>query len=137
MITSSGHSEHPVVRWRASNTCYLQEARRQLGNLVAGIGGHGARRSVAGGREVARQQAEEGGVRTGGVQVDAEAGGPGECGEAPHPVCAGTSVDAVDKVLSVLELSRQLGMRYNTAWSLKHNLRQVMKERDDTCPLGG
>ena len=86
---------------------------------------------------MARQQAEEGGARTGGVQVDAEAGGPGECGEAPHPVCAGTSVDAVDKVISVLELSRQLGMRYNTAWSLKHNLRQVMKERDDTCPLGG
>ena len=28
-------------------------------------------------------------------------------------------------------------MSHNTAWSLKHKLTQVMKERDDTRPLGG
>ena len=39
--------------------------------------------------------------------------------------------------ISALELSRQLGVSYNTAWSLKHKLMQVMKERDDTRPLGG
>ena len=39
--------------------------------------------------------------------------------------------------ISGLELSRQLGVSYNTAWSLKHKLMQVMKERDDTRPLGG
>ena len=39
--------------------------------------------------------------------------------------------------ISALELSRQLGVSYNTAWSLEHKLMQVMKERDDTRPLGG
>jgi len=39
--------------------------------------------------------------------------------------------------ISGLELSRQLGVSYNTAWSLKHKLMQVMKERHDTRPLGG
>jgi len=39
--------------------------------------------------------------------------------------------------VSALELSRQLGVSYNTAWSMKHKLMQVMKERDDTRPLGG
>ena len=39
--------------------------------------------------------------------------------------------------ISGLELSRQLRVSYNTAWSLKHKLMQVMKERDDTRPLGG
>ncbi len=39
--------------------------------------------------------------------------------------------------ISALDLSRQLGVSYNTAWSLKHKLMQVMKERDDTRPLGG
>ena len=28
-------------------------------------------------------------------------------------------------------------MSYNTAWKVKHKLMQVMKERDDTRPLGG
>lgn len=39
--------------------------------------------------------------------------------------------------ISALELHRQLGVSYNTAWSLKHKLMQVMKERDDGQPLGG
>ena len=38
--------------------------------------------------------------------------------------------------ISALELSRQLAVSYNTAWKVKHNLMQVMKERDDTRPLG-
>lgn len=36
-----------------------------------------------------------------------------------------------------LELHRQLGVAYNTAWSLKHKLMQAMKERDDSQPLQG
>ena len=36
-----------------------------------------------------------------------------------------------------MELSRQLSVSYNTAWKVKHKLMQVMKERDDTRPLGG
>ena len=39
--------------------------------------------------------------------------------------------------ISALELSRQLSVSYNTAWKVKHKLMQVMKERDDTRPLGG
>ena len=39
--------------------------------------------------------------------------------------------------VSALELSRQLSVSYNTAWKVKHKLMQVMKERDDTSPLGG
>ena len=39
--------------------------------------------------------------------------------------------------ISALDLSRQLGVSYNSAWSVKHKLVQVMKERDDTRPLGG
>ena len=39
--------------------------------------------------------------------------------------------------ISALELSRQLSVSYNTAWKVKHKLMQVMKERDDTHPLGG
>ena len=39
--------------------------------------------------------------------------------------------------VSALELSRQLSVSYNTAWKVKHKLMQVMKERDDTRPLGG
>ena len=39
--------------------------------------------------------------------------------------------------ISALELGRQLGVSYPTAWSLKHKLMQVMKERDDTRPLSG
>lgn len=39
--------------------------------------------------------------------------------------------------VSALELSRQLGLSYNSAWLLKHKLMQAMKEHDDTRPLGG
>ena len=39
--------------------------------------------------------------------------------------------------ISALELSRQLSVSYNTAWKVKHKVMQVMKERDDTRPLGG
>ena len=39
--------------------------------------------------------------------------------------------------ISALELKRQLGVNYVTAWSIKHKLMQVMKERDDSRPLAG
>ncbi len=39
--------------------------------------------------------------------------------------------------VSALELKRQLGVSYCTAWSIKHKLMQVMKERDDSQPLAG
>ena len=39
--------------------------------------------------------------------------------------------------ISTLELSRQFSVSYNIAWKVKHKLMQVMKERDDTRPLGG
>lgn len=39
--------------------------------------------------------------------------------------------------VSALSLSRQIGVSYNTAWSIKHKLMQVMKERDDTLQLDG
>mgnify|MGYP000444467178 CR=1 FL=1 len=39
--------------------------------------------------------------------------------------------------VSSLALMRQLGVSYNTAWSLKHKIMQVMKERDDSQPLSG
>jgi len=39
--------------------------------------------------------------------------------------------------ISALALARQLGVCYNTAWSIKHKLMQVMKERDDSQPLTG
>ena len=39
--------------------------------------------------------------------------------------------------ISALELSRQLGISYNAAWSMKHKLMQAMKERDDKTPLNG
>ncbi len=39
--------------------------------------------------------------------------------------------------ISALELSRQLGVSYNTAWRVKQKLMQAMKERDDESPLGG
>jgi ribosomal protein L37AE/L43A len=41
------------------------------------------------------------------------------------------------KSLSALQLSRDLGVSYNTAWKLKHNILQVMLERcDDRCLSG-
>lgn len=39
--------------------------------------------------------------------------------------------------LSALALKRQIGVSYNTAWSMKHKIMQVMKERDDRKPLSG
>jgi hypothetical protein len=39
--------------------------------------------------------------------------------------------------LSALALKRQLGVSYNTAWSVKHKVMQAMKERDDKQPLSG
>lgn len=39
--------------------------------------------------------------------------------------------------VSALSLKRQLGVSYNTAWSVKQKIMQVMKERDDTKPLEG
>jgi transposase-like protein len=39
--------------------------------------------------------------------------------------------------LSALELKRQIGVSYNTAWSMKQKIMQVMKERDDSKPLSG
>ena len=39
--------------------------------------------------------------------------------------------------ISALELKRQLGVSYNTAWSMKHKIMQVMKERDDGQQLSG
>ena len=39
--------------------------------------------------------------------------------------------------ISALELKRQLKVSYNTAWSLKQKIMQVMKERDDNKPLSG
>ena len=39
--------------------------------------------------------------------------------------------------LSALALKRQIGVSYNTAWSLKQKIMQAMKERDDSKPLSG
>jgi hypothetical protein len=39
--------------------------------------------------------------------------------------------------ISALSLCRQLGVSYNTAWSIKQKLMQVMKEREDSQPLSG
>jgi hypothetical protein len=39
--------------------------------------------------------------------------------------------------ISALSLRRQLGVSYNTAWSIKQKLMQVMKERDDSKLLSG
>ena len=39
--------------------------------------------------------------------------------------------------ISAMDLKRQLGVSYNTAWMLKHKLMQAMRERDDSQPLGG
>jgi len=39
--------------------------------------------------------------------------------------------------ISALNLSRQLGVSYNTAWSVKHKLMQVMLERERNQPLSG
>lgn len=39
--------------------------------------------------------------------------------------------------LSALSLKRHIGVSYNTAWSMKQKIMQVMKERDDSEPLSG
>jgi transposase-like protein len=39
--------------------------------------------------------------------------------------------------LSALALKRQIGVSYNTAWSIKQKIMQAMKERDDGKPLNG
>ena len=39
--------------------------------------------------------------------------------------------------ISAMDLMRQLGVSYNTAWMLKHKLLQAIRERDDGQPLGG
>ena len=39
--------------------------------------------------------------------------------------------------ISSLELSRRLGVNYDTAWKLHHKLMQVMLEREAEQPLGG
>jgi transposase-like protein len=39
--------------------------------------------------------------------------------------------------ISALELKRQIGVSYCTAWSIKHKLMQVMKEQDDCQRLSG
>lgn len=39
--------------------------------------------------------------------------------------------------LSALALKRQIGVSYNTAWSIKQKIMQAMKERDDRKPLKG
>ncbi len=39
--------------------------------------------------------------------------------------------------MSALALKRQIGVSYNTAWSMKHKIMQVMKERDDSKQLSG
>jgi hypothetical protein len=39
--------------------------------------------------------------------------------------------------LSALALKREIGVSYNTAWSMKHKIMQVMKERDDSKLLSG
>ncbi len=39
--------------------------------------------------------------------------------------------------ISAMDLLRQLGVSYNTAWMLKHKLMQAMRERADSQPLGG
>jgi len=38
---------------------------------------------------------------------------------------------------SALSLHRQLGVSYNTAWSVKQKIMQVMKERNDSKTLSG
>ena len=39
--------------------------------------------------------------------------------------------------LSALELSRVLGISYNSTWLMKHKIMQAMKERESTQPLSG
>ena len=37
--------------------------------------------------------------------------------------------------ISAMDLKRQLGVSYNTAWPVKHKLMQLTREREDSQPL--
>jgi len=39
--------------------------------------------------------------------------------------------------VSALELKRHLGVRYKTAWLIKHKLMEVMREREESRQLDG
>ena len=39
--------------------------------------------------------------------------------------------------ISAMDLKRQLGVSYNSAWMVKHKLMQAMREREDSQPLRG
>ena len=39
--------------------------------------------------------------------------------------------------ISAMDLKRQLGVSYNSAWMVKHKLMQSMREREDSQPLRG
>ena len=39
--------------------------------------------------------------------------------------------------ISAMDLERQLGVGYNSAWMVKHKLMQAMREREDSQPLRG
>ena len=39
--------------------------------------------------------------------------------------------------VSALELKRQLGVSYNTAWSVRHKILQAMKEHNDSQSIAG
>ena len=43
----------------------------------------------------------------------------------------------IKNAMSALELKRQMGVSYNTAWRLKSKVLHVMKEREDWRPLDG
>ena len=39
--------------------------------------------------------------------------------------------------ISAMDLTRQLGVSYNSAWMVKQRLMQAMREREDSQPLRG
>lgn len=39
--------------------------------------------------------------------------------------------------ISALELKRQLGVNYDTAWSIRHKILQAMKEHNESQPISG
>jgi len=55
----------------------------------------------------------------------------------PHWFLAIHLITQAKTGISALSLKRQIGVSYNTAWSMKHKIMQVMKERDDSKPLTG
>jgi hypothetical protein len=54
-----------------------------------------------------------------------------------HLVLATHLITQAKTDIAALTLQRQLGVCYNTAWSVKHKLMQVMQERDDSKLLTG